>query len=235
MSATRAVIGNAVRRTVPCRFCDVLSAPQPKAFWDSPIVESSNFVIVPSLGSMREGWLLIVPKEHFIAAASLPNLLAAEILEMKRLAKELLRPYESPVWCFEHGPASEKRAVGCGVDHAHIHVVPFEHDLISAANGLLPDGSTFQPGTLEECKTAARAGADYLYAEDPSGQEMVAFGANFGSQVFRRAIAAVDGKPLEYDWRQHPHFDNVRATVARLAVQRPRKDDGGFAFIGEVA
>ena len=40
---------------------------------------------------------------------------------------------------FEHGAAAKASAVGCGVDHAHLHLVPVECDLQSGAQQIAPN------------------------------------------------------------------------------------------------
>src|SRR5689334_5777564 len=54
-----------------CRFCVdnvSISAVDP---WDRPLLSTDNFYVVPSLGSLVEGWLLVIPKDHVISAAAL--------------------------------------------------------------------------------------------------------------------------------------------------------------------
>lgn len=200
-----------------CRFCGALSEDGPSAFWDRPLFQSPNFVVIPSLGALRKGWVLIVPKAHHISAAALPDHLLDEMTSLKRALSEALTDAVGPVWAFEHGPAAEQRLAGCGVDHAHLHVVPLEIDLLEAVRPFLPAGLEFRSGFITDCREYARLGYDYLYAERPSGEGMFAVHRDLGSQVFRKAIANSDGDPAGYDWRDSPHLENMVATIASLA------------------
>ena len=55
-----------------CILCSELAVSAEKAPWSAPLVETENFVVVPSLGALVEGWLLIVPKAHHISYGALP-------------------------------------------------------------------------------------------------------------------------------------------------------------------
>lgn len=116
---------------------------------------------------------------------------------------------------FEHGPCKERRSVGCGVDHAHLHVAPVKFDLATFVSQMLPGDASWKPATIAECRDCHRRGDDYLYVEQPLGSGRVATG-DIGSQLFRRAIASQIGNPEEYNWREHPQLHNVMATIRRI-------------------
>jgi hypothetical protein len=50
-----------------CKFCAKLKAQAARAPWNEFLIETENFAVVPSLGALVEGWLLMVPKEHYIS------------------------------------------------------------------------------------------------------------------------------------------------------------------------
>ena len=95
--------------------------------------ESENLVAIPSLGSLVEGWLLIVPRMHFISTGAFPPDLHEEFATFKREVCARLTALYGEICAFEHGPYAPSRQVGCGVDHAHVHLVPVAFDLITAA------------------------------------------------------------------------------------------------------
>ena len=199
-----------------CRFCEEVGCDRPSSPWNSPLFQSPHFVVIPSLGSLISGWLLIVPREHFLSTAVLPPSLIEEMDCLKRAVARVVAQEFAPGWAFEHGPAAHKRAVGCGVDHAHVHVVPLRFDLVEAATPFLPYDVRFRPGTMETCREYILRGYDYLYAESPTGDCVVAGSPRFGSQVFRKAIAHRYRKFKEYRWSNYPQFDNVSVTISRL-------------------
>jgi len=56
-----------------CRMCANLNAPTLHRIWDRPLLGSDHFVAIPSLGSLVRGWLLVVPRCHYLNLAKLPN------------------------------------------------------------------------------------------------------------------------------------------------------------------
>jgi hypothetical protein len=131
------------------------------------------------------------------------------------LASEIHRRYGSAC-AFEHGPSKENCLVGCGVDHAHLHLVPVDFDLASAVKPLLPADVSWSPASFEECQAAFRKGIDYLYLEQPIGRGRIAVHSAFGSQLFRRAIAFQYGMAHQFSWREYPRLAEVSATVREV-------------------
>ena len=178
-----------------CRLCPDRLLHTPNEVWDKPLFESQNFVVLPSIGALVEGWLLLVPKKHFICIGALPDSLADEMQEMKHFLCSALQQSYGQVCAFEHGPSRANLSVGCGVDHAHLHIVPVAFDLASVAKPLLPKDLLWTYTGMEGCRIAFRRGEDYLYVEQPIGVGRIATHQGFGSQLLRRAIATQIGVP----------------------------------------
>ncbi len=193
----------------------------PSATWDMPLFESANFVVIPSLGSLIEGWLMIVPKKHYLAMGALSPYLVTEMDELKQEVIDRLIPLYGDVCCFEHGPCSANHRVGCGVDHAHLHVVPIKLDLVEAASLFLPAGTKWERASFESCQRAFECRKDYLYVEQPIGIGRIAVHDNFGSQTFRKAIASQIGFKSEYNWREYPREEVIDQTIKSLANTVP--------------
>jgi ATP adenylyltransferase len=199
---------------VPCALCS--SIAKPRDDWDLPIFESENFVAVPSLGSLVEGWLLVVPRQHFISIGALtPDLHEEFTIFKQNVSARLSSVYGEPC-AFEHGPCAPNREVGCGVDHAHVHLVPLDFDLVDAATAYLPEAA-WEAASWSECRRAAAEGLDYLFVEQPIGAGRISVAPQLGSQVLRRAIASMIGRPDEFNWRGHRHEANIAKTINRLS------------------
>jgi ATP adenylyltransferase len=206
---------------IDCCLCTNLASDDRQP-WDRPIFESTNFVALPSLGSLVEGWLLLVPKQHVIATGALDGKLADELQQVKSIVAAQLRDqYGGEVCVFEHGPSTNKRPVGCSVDHAHLHAVPLNFNLAEAAVPFLPDSASWRPATADSCRAAFQAGQDYLYVEQPIGTAYIATHDMFGSQILRKAVATRLGIPGEYSWREYPQLDVVARTITTLAGIAP--------------
>lgn len=208
-----------------CRLCSDFSHDGSVKAWNEPLFESQNFIVLPSLGAMVEGWVLLVPKMHFICMGALPDSIATEMHEMKQFLSTILKEIYGQVCIFEHGPSKANQSIGCGVDHAHLHVVPVAFDLYSAIASFLPKGVLWSEAGLEECQTAFSRGEDYLYIEKPIGAGHLATHQGFGSQLIRRAIANQVGIPNQFNWREYPQLPKVSATIEKLRAW------GGSSFV----
>jgi ATP adenylyltransferase len=186
--------------------------------WNEPLFESQSFVVIPSLGALVEGWLLLLPRTHYICSGSLPASLLGEMDALKKTAASFLQDVYGGVSAFEHGPHGENRSVGCGVDHAHLHLVPTVFDLRAAISPFLPTNVTWRSGSITNCGVSFRESRDYLYLEQPIGNGYIATHDEFQGQLFRRAIASQLGLDAEYNWREFAQLKNVEATIARARM-----------------
>ena len=198
-----------------CRLC---ASAGPTEFWDTPLFESRNLKVLPSLGALVEGWLLLVPKQHVISFGGLDTIFREEVSYVKNQMLDISEQrYGMRPVVFEHGPHMTGHTTGCSVDHAHLHIVPIGFDLAEAAQRLLPDKLSWRDATDDSCREAFSGRLDYLYLEQPTGARLIATAPEFESQVLRRAIATKLGVPGEYNWRDYPHITTVGRTIAALS------------------
>lgn len=199
-----------------CKLCSELESRTSAKVWNEPLFESPNFVALPSVGALVEGWVLLVPKRHFISFGVVPGSMLAEMNEFKEFVCSVLGQCYGTVAAFEHGPSAASRTVGCGVDHAHLHLVPFPFDLAAEVAPFLPSGVNWVSAGVEKCQEAFGQGEDYLYLEQPIGSGRIVTHDKFGSQLFRRAIAARIGVSDQYNWRENEQLPTVMATIQRV-------------------
>jgi diadenosine tetraphosphate (Ap4A) HIT family hydrolase len=213
-----------------CCICRELGANGSTDVWNTPLFESRNFVVVPSLGALVPGWVLLLPKDHYLSMGALPSAMFGEMEEIKRAIVSHLASIYGELSAFEHGPSRAKQSVGCGVDHAHLHIVPVAFDLRGAVQPLLPPNLTWTEASFEERRQAFARGKDYLYLEQPLGKGRIAVHDHFGSQLFRRAIASHLGLDDEYNWRDYPQITNIMSTVESLQNLPEEKITNGMEF-----
>jgi hypothetical protein len=184
-------------------------------------LELDGIVVAPTLGSIIPNWVLVIPTRPIInfalwctADTRRPEHIALEV------AQRLWPPAKNAIW-FEHGPAGRDSVVGCGVDHAHLHVLldpPFgfpefvevakERAAVSWAEG---EGDPY--GYLRGTQSYLVAGCGQQFALAQSVDAV-------GSQFFRRTIAALVGEPDCWDYRQYPFLQNAAETVARQVLRQ---------------
>src|SRR5260221_4771447 len=115
-----------------CCFCSFAATGVPGP-WDEVVYETDRFLVLPTKGSLVPGWLLVAAKRHAICAGALSAAEHDELRECVSVAKDLVASKFGSPTVFEHGPSEEHTALGCGIDHAHIHVVPLQFSLKAAA------------------------------------------------------------------------------------------------------
>jgi len=167
------------------------------------------------VGGLVEGWLLLVPKKHFICVGALPESLAFEFEQLKGVAASSYKTSTVALAHLSTGLIDVGETLAVGVDHAHLHILPARFDLLSAASPFLPENTRWRTAGLPECRAAYSDSKDYLYLEQEIGKGQIAVDDNFGSQLFRRGIARELGVPAEYNWREFPHSDNIERTITR--------------------
>jgi len=198
-----------------CRLCRRDANAQP---WNEPLFQSKNFVVVPSLGALVEGWFLLLPKDHYLCMGALPQSLLDEMMQLRQTVLSFAEGTYGDICAFEHGPHQENRSIGCGVDHAHLHLVPCSFDLLAAVQPFLPTDTIWKPATSADCAVAFSEYQDYLYLEQPIGCGSIARHDEFSGQLFRRAIATRLGVSTDYNWRDFPQIQNVEATMTRVLI-----------------
>lgn len=202
-----------------CAFCRSLLTGTSGAPWDTILKETERFVVSPTKGSLLPGWLLVVAKRHAICSGALTTNELKELQNTIAMAKEIVRENFGPPTVFEHGPSCAGTALGCGIDHQHVHVVPLHFSLTRAVNALEP---YIQWETLSEIsgtKPLHRAGIAYALVQEDGGPMLWCRPPDGVRQMFRQAIAHGMGIPQEYDYAEFPQLPNTVRTLEHLSRQ----------------
>jgi ATP adenylyltransferase len=180
-------------------------------------VESENFAVIPSLGPLVPGHVILCPKLHRVSFANVPSDHDEEFDRVLRNMRDLLKGlYSSGVHLFEHGMARDGSRVLCSVDHAHLHLVPSPVSVISV---LEPHPSLLVPPGLAGLRTLAWNN-EYLFYESPDGRRLLirADDQQFESQYLRRVFAEALDQTGEWNWREHMKVSTAQQTYEILAA-----------------
>jgi len=189
-----------------------------KIDYNKVLLESKNFIVIPSLGSLVEGWLLIIPKQFHINLSQLDQRHMEDLQDLiRRIESRVLPKFGEKYVLFEHGPQNFKSKTGCGVDYAHLHFVPFGHDLKKGLKSFLHLEYDWQElENISDLTNYKNSKKDYLLLLDQNGKASITFQENILSQTFRRVIANYLGKPNEFDWKCNFKEDNIHSTIDKL-------------------
>ncbi|SFR97182.1 HIT family protein [Sphingomonas jatrophae] len=198
------------------------SLPRSSAEWDREILRSERFVAVPSAGALAPGWTLVVPRRPLL---NLSETNLAERVELAAIAikvADTLSKTGKEVFCFEHGSRKPGGLVGCGVDQAHLHIVPLPFDLIEAVTSAADSGIEWEaPVASTTPFDQPPVEGDYILLwRMTDHQTMVGKMRRPESQWVRRIIASELGIGPEWNYRTHPQRHNVRETLTMLGELR---------------
>ena len=212
-----------------CSFCNEFSGDESNNFFDiylknecgklkiasRIIAQTKHFNILPMIGPLVPGYLLIVPKDHYLSFAHL----SVELLkEAKLICWELRRifstHYTVPL-IFEHGPMGATKKSGCCTDHAHLHIVAVHCDI---KDRFSPFGYQLRKinDVLEVRKQADRK-MPYLYYENQKNECFVADAPIVESQFIRKVIAITIGAEDRVYW-----FDTLQIPWVIDIIQKMR-------------
>ena len=191
-----------------------------RPIYDNVLMELHGCVITPTLGSIIPRWLLIIPKVptlNFRQHTEHQDVSTTEIVAALLACYELAP--ERAIW-FEHGPSVSGSMVGCGVDHAHLHVIidpPFSHaELCGKAQSASSVNWNFLPSKDAYAGIGFSSSYFIVAAND---RACVAVDVDQeGSQFFRKVIADLVSLPEHWNYRLHPHLENVAETVRAFSA-----------------
>lgn len=206
------MIGNSKRpRELPhynCEFCAEFAGIRKSrfseiygsSFQSRVVTRTEHFVAIPTLGQIFDGSLLVLPVEHVETCAKIASHLRAEFASF---VNRLLHDGQSigyPIF-FEHG-AVESSSGGCGLYHAHLHLVPLPRAV--ELTNIFSD-ATLEAPSLVAALDALRKSSEYLLIGD--GRQVISrdverSGGNFPSQYFRRRLVEVFGINRPWNWRE---------------------------------
>ena len=192
------------------------------------IWKNSEFALLPSLGSLVEGHLLLIPTHHVFSFSNLPD-------TSLEIAKDLINSIMlfwsedgKQTLVFEHGSiilASneyEKRVkrARCGActDHAHIHILPN----ISAKSVI----AEFEKMNIHIDKMVLKNMNELCVEVNPDFPYIFLGGSDLDlwlrfvleyvpSQFMRKLVSSTIGLS-EWDWRQFPRLDLVQNTIQKI-------------------
>ena len=188
--------------------------------WNREIVGSPSFTVIPSLGALVPGWLLIVPRRPITSLKLLNNSERAELLGLVKMLTFRLSEFGSTTYCFEHGSTLAGSVVGCGVDQAHLHIVPLKFNLLNAVAQRSASVIEWNSGTKFIPLKGLPDDAEYVTVWNAITNEgLVGAVINPLSQWVRRVIAAELGIEDEWDYRKNPQIENVEQTLKAMDLK----------------
>ncbi len=203
-----------------CKFCNIFkndilhkkeSFLKKTPIYNTILCETLSFFVIPDLGSIIEGYLLIITKEHLYSMAELKQEQLQELHTLINLLSEMATEiYGIMPIIFEHGspPFGMNVVSQSSICHAHIHLVPFgfnnSSQIIKETDMHLFNGVE----SLNKFKMMS-----YIYYRTPKKENYITTNQNLPRQYMRRKLAIEVDKNDKWDWRENPFIDNVQKTI----------------------
>ncbi|WP_339713820.1 HIT domain-containing protein [uncultured Kriegella sp.] len=173
------------------------------------ILENESFAVIPSLGAITPGHLIICPKKHIKSFAQLDEGLEVDYYEIKEKISTILRKaYESDIHYFEHGTARNSSKVFCTVDHAHMHIIPCN---VFIDSFLFKDFLWVKANNTISSLRNVVDNDEYIYYESPEEKIFVAKSTNeeFESQYMRKVFRLALKQNSDWNWRETPNAEEA--------------------------
>ena len=212
-----------MKQTDSCRFCNIIMNYDLKGtkndslpIYDTILYSTTNFLVVPALGALVPGYIMIISRKHI---NSMAYLFEEEMIELNNLVEYLkvflLKKFGISPILFEHGSAlgcSNKSA--CCIEHAHWHLVPVS---LSRENEIIQTTNALKISDLQSIRSFN--GKPYLLYLNNEGEVYISCDTVLPSQYMRKWIATEIGCPSEWDWRKYEFRDNIDSTISAFKHQ----------------
>lgn len=179
------------------------------------LYESEHFIVLPERGSLKPGYVMVIPKDHqYFSAAQLPEELLDEYREVCEDVEEILKgAFDGEVVIFfEHG--SSKKGYTShpkSIVHAHVHVVV---DFLLAQKYL----DMVQMKPIDDMYDAANTHY-FAYKVGANGDKLISMDpAVYVQRQYPRQVMACefDFKPEMYNWRHYDFDEFISSTLYKV-------------------
>ena len=194
------------RTTNACFFCD---PDRSRVLYDS-----KHFYVILGLGSIVEGYVLLVAKQHIRSMLDLPVEMRQTYESEKNHLKRIVTQAYGPTIITEHGRiqacfAEDEEARDNHCFHAHQLFFPITADL-SALSKEGPFTKVFAGHSLFDLSVSLLEDEEYLLFEDVNGVVTIhAVRGKCPRQFMRYLVARSIGKPELSNWAAYPEWDKI--------------------------
>lgn len=180
------------------------------------MLETDNWYVIPTMGSLTVGYVLLVAKEHYLSLANLSAELLLEMLKLKQKVEDIIfKHLGKNCIAFEHGVTNAYSSGANSVDHIHLHIVPVEKPMWDSVLQTMPKAAyvvTDSFITLHEQWQVQMPNSYLLFQDIDQKIHYLSDASNMPSQLFRKCLAAHLGADC-WDWRKEVYLDNLRKTL----------------------
>lgn len=212
---------NASQLIDSCCFCqEITSQKMPENFrqkssYETRIFEEDdNYIAIPTISPITEGHILILPKRHLNSISQIESIKHKNFLSFTEKIISLINSKYGQTIFFEHGIGKNKEG-GCGVSHAHLHIMPIGSEEICKIKEDI--SKNYNIKFMNDIKMLFQINHDesYLLFGHSFEKLFCYIGDDIPSQYLRRIITK--HKNLHrFDWKELFNWDIFNSTLASL-------------------
>lgn len=202
-----------------CSFCNELNGIKNNNFYEIYLREiflekglnsrivmtTKSFVVMPMVGPLVPGYLLIVPRRHCASFSELSQQELEEAIVVKKKIQMFLAKYYGKSIVFEHGAIDMIKRGGCCSDHAHLHIVATNADVQDEFCKY--DLYVEKIAGIDQLPKRLLRRIPYLYYENQDGDAIVMDANEVESQFIRKLLAKKLGSFERAYWEENINYD----------------------------
>lgn len=211
-----------------CPFCKELQFGFEKKYYNDSnekfehsriLTETDHWVVIPTLGSFIEGYILIINKHHYRSLYDCPLNQKNELLNLMKSIEILFeKVYGKNNIFFEHGTISGPVSTN-SVEHVHIHMLPFNNILWPQIQYKY-NFNFFETNTIVDIDSiiVKQKLNSYILFGDTNNQVYLIDSThnNYPPQFMRRILSDYFCKAEQWNWKEHYFIDNMLKTYKSL-------------------
>ncbi|RIJ49345.1 HIT domain-containing protein [Maribellus luteus] len=199
---------------------------KPKYLYKRTVLyENQYFSLIPSIGPLMVGHILICPRDHFISMAALSDEYFNQLKTFKKEVHEKMTDiFNEPIHFFEHGNSKKTKRTLCSTEHAHLHAFPSSTQNYIQKTSTIDFEWNYKNVEIEEINRYSK-GNEYLYYETSDGDNYlkVINGDQIESQYLRRLISEINGNSRTWNWKEYPKLNLMDETINRFKNYNSKK------------
>ena len=163
------------------------------------LYQNENFISIVDLGSMIEGYSLIICKNHINSMGELTEKEFDDFDDIQNYVRKVLKKiYNKDCICFEHGSGRNNQSeAASSVKHAHFHMVAIDKFNDELNKKIINDLEMFE--IESQCDLKNYADEPYVYYITGDGSKYMSTKKCIESQYLRKRIAEQFDK--EWNWK----------------------------------
>lgn len=176
--------------------------------------KNKYFTIIPSVGPLNHGHVMIIPNRHIISY----HFLSLEERNSLSQIKRVLRKYNQMKFntnteFFEHGTGTDNNYCGSCISHAHLHSIPVNYSIKQFLNKL--NMWKINKDTLYDSNIDVKNG--YLLVQDIYYNYWFNNIDIFPSQILRKYYSMYLVENKQWDWRIYPNISLLKGVINNYA------------------